>query len=100
LRKTPTNSPLHQISVNSTNVQFARDEHGAYLIDRDPAYFQVVLNFLRHGHILPTRDTCDEGILVEAEYFHVSDLISALIRRSSKDASSCMASTRVFAPWE
>lgn len=99
-RSTPTNSPLHQLSVSSTNVQFDRDDKGAYLIDRDPAYFQVVLNFLRHGHILPTRDTTDEGILIEAEYFNLPELIEVMIRRLSRAASSCTASNRVFAPWE
>lgn len=99
-RKTPPNSPLHQIAVNSTSVHFDRDDRGAYLIDRDPAYFQVVLNYLRHGYLLPTKDTLDEGLMVEAEYFHLPDLANCIIRRLSKDASSYTALGRVSAPWE
>jgi hypothetical protein len=99
-RRAPTKSPLNQIFANKTNVLFDRDERGAYMIDRDPAYFQVVLNYLRHGHLLPTRDTTDEGLLIEADYYHLPELSALIIRRLSRDASSYTASNRVFAPWE
>lgn len=100
LKSTPTCSPLHQIVTSSTNVHFDRDDQGAYFIDRDPSYFQVVLNYLRHGHVLLTRDTSEEGVLLEAEYFNLPALTDYIIRRWSKGASSYMVSNRVFSPWE
>lgn len=78
-RSTPSNSPLHRISSNSTNVDFDRDERGAYIIDRDPAYFQVILNYLRHGHLLLNRDTTEEGVLIEADYFNLPELRQRLL---------------------
>lgn len=80
-RGTPPTSPLHRIVTNSTNVEFDRDERGAYLIDRDPIYFQVILNYLRHGHLLLSRDTTEEGILLEAQYYCLPELIKQIEQR-------------------
>lgn len=79
IKGTPTSSPLHRISSNSTNVDFDRDERGAYLIDRDPAYFQVILNFLRTGRLVMDKNLSEEGVLIEAEYFKLPDLIQLLL---------------------
>lgn len=80
-KSTPQNSPLHRISSNSTNVEWERDEKGAYMIDRDPIYFQSVLNFLRHGHLLLSRDVPEEAILLEAEHFNLPELIKTTKQR-------------------
>lgn len=39
-----------------------RDEHGAYLIDRSPEYFEPILNYLRHGQLI-----INEGINIRGE---------------------------------
>ena len=74
-------SPLYRVATTSTNVEFDRDGEGAYLIDRDPAHFRVVLNFLRTGRLCMTDDTCEEGVLVEAEYFNVPELARLVQQR-------------------
>lgn len=44
-----------------------RDEHGAYLIDRSPEYFEPILNYLRHGQLI-----INEGINIRGKLFDES----------------------------
>ncbi|CAD7091127.1 unnamed protein product [Hermetia illucens] len=71
------NSFLSRLIQEDSDLISDRDETGAYLIDRDPRYFAPVLNYLRHGKLV-LDGLSEEGVLEEAEFYNVTQLISLL----------------------
>lgn len=57
---------------------FFQDEAGAYLIDRDPRYFPPILNFLRCGRLIVDGNISEEGVLEEAEFYNLTNLVQVL----------------------
>lgn len=56
-----------------------QDDHGAYLIDRSPTYFEPLLNYLRHGQIILDSNVNVAGIYIIIFYLSKLDRISILL---------------------
>jgi len=79
---------LARLCQAETELGSEKDESGAYLIDRDPLYFSPVLNWLRHGKLVLDKNMQEEGVLEEAEFYSITDLIKILKERiQSRDNS-------------
>nr|XP_039259690.1 BTB/POZ domain-containing protein KCTD9-like [Styela clava] len=55
-----------------------RDSSGAYLLDRTPEYFEVILGYLRHGQLIIDPNINPQGVLEEARFFGLETLIEQL----------------------
>ncbi|UYV76519.1 KCTD5 [Cordylochernes scorpioides] len=93
------NSFLSRLCQEDPDLNSDKDETGAYLIDRDPEYFSPVLNFLRHGKLVLNKNLAEEekgykkklcvtGVLEEAEFYNVTELIKLVrLRIQQRNAS-------------
>ncbi|XP_017772657.1 PREDICTED: BTB/POZ domain-containing protein KCTD9 [Nicrophorus vespilloides] len=66
---------------SSTGCQFIpsrTDANGAYLIDRNPTYFEPILNFLRTGKLIYDHHVNPKGILEEAIFFGIDSIVPTL----------------------
>merc|ERR1711992_264856 len=66
---------LYRLCQEEADLSSEKDESGAFLIDRDPTYFVPVLNYLRHGKLVLDKTMSEEGVLEEAEFYNITDLI-------------------------
>ncbi|XP_048846955.1 BTB/POZ domain-containing protein KCTD5-like [Brienomyrus brachyistius] len=72
---------LYRLCQAEPDLDSDKDETGAYLIDRDPAYFGPLLNYLRHGKLVLNKDVAEEGVLEEAEFYNITALIKLIKNR-------------------
>ena len=51
-----------------------KDDQGYFLVDRDPKYFQPILNYLRTGKFNLDANLSRKAVLEEAHYFGIQSL--------------------------
>jgi len=98
LQKDPK-SFLARLIDDRNDLVSCKDPSGALLIDRDPQYFAPVLNFLRHGKLVLNKDIAEEGVLEEAEFYGVVELIKLLkerIQRNKMKAEGRIGTQHVY----
>ena len=73
---------LFRLCQDNSNLEFQKDEAGAYLIDRDPGYFVPILNYLRsNGNLFIDENVSLEGLLAEAEFFNMKNFMNLIKER-------------------
>ena len=83
---------LYRLCQDETDLESHKDENGAYLIDRDPAHFAPIVNYLRHGKLIINKDLTEEGVLEEAEFYNITALIKLVKERiEERDGKSRQA---------
>uniref|UniRef100_UPI00358E09E9 BTB/POZ domain-containing protein KCTD5-like n=1 Tax=Myxine glutinosa TaxID=7769 RepID=UPI00358E09E9 len=86
---------LSRLCQEDPDLDSDKDQSGAYLIDRDPTYFSPILNYLRHGQLILNRGFPEEGVLEEAEFYNITDLIGLVKERiRERDANAAKGNAK------
>ncbi|KYQ88544.1 hypothetical protein DLAC_11268 [Tieghemostelium lacteum] len=84
------NTVLYKMFSSESKFQISRkDANGSYLIDRDPIYFRVLLNYLRspsNTELIIDGEVSLRGVLQEAHYFHIEPLIDLIEKLENNKA--------------
>ena len=75
-----------------------RKDDGYFYLDRDPECFMVILNFMRHGKLIYNRDTSITGIMEEASYFQMEELIEVIEDISGIKRADLPKATPLYMP--
>ena len=78
--------------------QIRRKSDNEFYLDRDPTCFAVVLNYMRHGKLIYTKDVSITGIMEEASYFQVVDLIETIEEISGIKRADLPRATPLYMP--
>lgn len=70
----------------SGRMESARDEKGAYFIDRSPKYFDCILQFLRTGELEYSDDINRVQLIKEAEFYGLETMKRALEKQIAEEA--------------
>lgn len=57
-------------------------------------YFAPVLNYLRHGSLVINKDLAEEGVLEEAEFYNIAELIK-ICKERIRERDATMNKTHV-----
>ncbi|CAF1034742.1 unnamed protein product, partial [Adineta ricciae] len=90
---------LGRLCQSNSDLKTDLDDKGGFLIDRDPDYFNVVLNYLRHGKLILENNLVEEGVLEEAEFYNIQTLIELVkerIRERDKRKADDGTTNRVY----
>ena len=82
------NSMLAKMFSGEFAKKGAKDEQGAYMIDRNPDYFQPILNYLRTRELVIDPGISKKGVLVEAQYFGIQGLVDQIEKNPEVDVVS------------
>ncbi|KAI1697601.1 BTB/POZ domain-containing protein [Ditylenchus destructor] len=82
------------------DLQSEKDETGAFLIDRDPEHFRVILNYLR-SPVLECNKNVLKELLREADFYNILPLANEIKKamKSSVNRTELVVITAEYAPF-
>lgn len=64
-----SSGPNYLSNMISHRMNTTKTKDGAYFIDRDPACFGVILNFLRTGNVILTNNVTYGMLAIECDFY-------------------------------